>query len=225
VLPAQHCVRTRPPANSVKLDDSGEYMKLDFGRPVGETHPPFIIAAMDCRELGTLERALAAIDVAAKSNVDAIKMTRMPIAWSAQLIDRAEARNLTLFAPALDESDVIRLDWLGASGFYLFFNWSDLELVERAAATGKPIVLQVGTASQAELAEIVSRRPRRTALSRLGRRYRRSVVVLEDPDGRDPPWREHRREALLAEARCHAAVPGRGLRRRARLRAGVGVAR
>jgi N-acetylneuraminate synthase len=131
-------------------------MKLDFGRPVGESHPPFIIAAMDCRELGSLERALAAVDVAAKSNVDAIKLTRMPLSWSAQLIDRAEMRNLTLFAPALDESEVTRLDWLGASGFYLFFDWSDLDLIARAAATGKPVVLQVGTASQAELAEIVA---------------------------------------------------------------------
>jgi N-acetylneuraminate synthase len=131
-------------------------MKLEFGRPVGESHPPFIIAAMDCRELGTLEQALAAIDIAARSNVDAIKLARMPIGWSAQLIDRAEARNLTLFAPALDESEVSRLDWLGAGGFYLFFDWSDLDLIARAASTGKPIVLQVGTASPAELAEIVA---------------------------------------------------------------------
>lgn len=131
-------------------------MRLDFGRPVGESHPPFIIAALDCRELGSLELALAAIDVAAKSNVDAIKLARMPFAWSAALIERAELRSLTLFAPALDEAEVSRLDWLGATGFYLFFNWSDLDLIARAAATGKPIVLQVGTATKAELAEIVA---------------------------------------------------------------------
>lgn len=131
-------------------------MRLDFGRPVGESHPPFIIAALDCRELGSLELALSAIDVAAKSNVDAIKLARMPFSWSAPLIERAERRNLTLFGPALDEAEVNRLDWLGATGFYLFFNWSDLDLVGRAAATGKPIVLQVGTASKAELAEVVA---------------------------------------------------------------------
>ncbi len=131
-------------------------MRLDFGRPVGESHPPFIIAALDCRELGSLELALSAIDVAAKSNVDAIKVARMPFSWSAPLIERAELRNLTLFAPALDEAEVNRLDWLGATGFYLFFNWSDLDLIARAAATGKPIVLQVGTATKAELAEVVA---------------------------------------------------------------------
>jgi sialic acid synthase SpsE len=129
---------------------------MDLGRPVGETHPPFIIAALDCRELATLDRALAAIDIAAKSNVDAIKLTRMPWAWSAQLIERADHRNLTLFAPALDEAEVARLDWLGAHGFYLVFDWSDLDLVASAARTGKPLLMQVGTASSDELAEIIA---------------------------------------------------------------------
>lgn len=129
---------------------------LDFGRPVGVAHPPFIIAALDCRELGTLERAMIAIDAAAASTVDAIKLDRMPWAWSARLIQRAEARNLTLLATALDESAITRLDWLGAAAFYLVFDWSDLDLVAAAARTGKPIVLQVGTASELELAEVVA---------------------------------------------------------------------
>lgn len=118
-------------------------------------HPPFIIAALDCRELATIERALEAIDAAATSTVDAIKLDRMPWAWSARLIQRAEARNLTLLATVLDEDAVTRLDWLGASGFYLVFDWSDLDLVAAAARTGKPIVMQVGTASELELAEVV----------------------------------------------------------------------
>jgi N-acetylneuraminate synthase len=129
---------------------------IELGRPVGVAHPPFIIAAMDCRELGTLERALAAIDAAAENNVDAIKFARMPWAWTAQLIDRAEARNLTMLVTALDEDAISRLDWLGAIAFYLAFDWSDLDLVARAACTGKPIVMQVGTASEAELAEVVA---------------------------------------------------------------------
>jgi N-acetylneuraminate synthase len=129
---------------------------LDFGRPVGIAHPPFIIAALDCRELGTLERALAAIDAAAASTVDAIKLDRMPWAWSARLIQRAEARNLTLLPTVLDENAIARLDWLGAAAFYLVFDWSDLDLVAAAARTQKPVVLQVGAASQLELAEVVA---------------------------------------------------------------------
>lgn len=129
---------------------------MDLGRPVGVAHPPFIIAALDCRELKTLERGLEAIDAAAASTVDAIKLERMPWAWSARLVQRAEAHNLTLLATALDEDAVQRLDWLGAAGFYLVFDWSDLDLVATAARTGKPVVLQVGTASELELAEVVA---------------------------------------------------------------------
>jgi N-acetylneuraminate synthase len=131
-------------------------MRIDLGRPVGDAHPPFIIAALDCRELGTLERALAAIDTAAASNVDAIKFARMPWAWSSQLIQRAETRNLTMLVTALDEDAISRFDWLGATAFYLVFDWSDLDLVARAAQTGKPVVMQVGTASEVELAEVVA---------------------------------------------------------------------
>jgi len=129
---------------------------IDFGRPVGAAHPPFIIAALDCRELGTLERALAAVDVAADAKVDAIKLARMPSGWAPQLFERAEKRRLMMLATALDEEQVSRLDWMGAPAFYLVFDWSDLELVARAAQTGKPIVMQVGTASEVELAEIVA---------------------------------------------------------------------
>jgi N-acetylneuraminate synthase len=129
---------------------------MDLGRPVGVGHPPFIIAALDCRELGTLERCLAAIDAAADNRVDAIKLARMPWAWSARLIEHAESRSLTLLAPAFDEDAVTRLDWLGAHAFYLVFDWSDLDLVASAARTGKPLVMQVGTASEAELDEVVA---------------------------------------------------------------------
>ena len=128
---------------------------LDFGRPVGAAHPPFIIAALDARELGSLERALAAVDSAAASCVDAIRLSRLPWSWNARLLERAEARGIAMLAVAADEADLVRLDWLGAPAFYLMFDWSDLDLVARAAATGKPLVLQVGRASEPEIAEIV----------------------------------------------------------------------
>jgi N-acetylneuraminate synthase len=68
---------------------------------------------------------------------------------------RAEERGLVMLATALDEASVARLDWLGAPAFYLVYDWSDLELVAAAARTGKPVVLQIGTASEVELAEVV----------------------------------------------------------------------
>ena len=122
---------------------------------MGEDHPPFIIASLDCRELATLERALDAIDAAASGSVDAIKFSRMPWDWSTTLFERAEQRGVAMLATAYDESQVARLDWLGAPAFYLMFDWTDLDLVARAARTGKPLVIQVGTASPEELTEIL----------------------------------------------------------------------
>ncbi|HUJ59568.1 MAG TPA: N-acetylneuraminate synthase family protein [Kofleriaceae bacterium] len=130
-------------------------VQLDLGRLVGSAHPPFLIAALDCRELATLDHALAALDAAADSRYDAIKPVRMPWAWSPRLFAHADRRALAVLATALDEAAVARLDWLGAPGFYLVYDWSDLELVACAARTGKPIVLQVGTASEGELAEVI----------------------------------------------------------------------
>jgi sialic acid synthase SpsE len=129
--------------------------QIDFGRPVGVSHPPFIITSLDCRELSTVERALTAIDAAADSSSDAIKLAQMPWAWSARLFAHAEARGIVLLATALDETAVTRLDWLGAHALYLVYDWSDLELVACAARTGKPIVMQIGTASHVEIAEVI----------------------------------------------------------------------
>lgn len=175
---------------------------LDFGRPVGAAHPPFIIAALDCRELGTVEHALAAVDNAADANVDAIKLVRMPWAWAARLFRRAEARNLTLLATALDEATVERLDWLGAPAFYLVFDWSDLDLVACAAATGKPLVMQVGTASEVEIAEVVETVHKH---GRGGIALVQSVIDLE-LEGLDG-LRHHRAVLGIADRSQGAAIP------------------
>jgi N-acetylneuraminate synthase len=128
---------------------------LELGRPIGSAHPPFIIASLDCRELSSIERAVCAIDAAADSRCDAIKLARLPWAWTTRLFAHAEQRHIVLLVPALDEQAIERLDWLGAPASYLVYDWSDLELVARAASTGKPMVLQVGNASEAELAEVI----------------------------------------------------------------------
>ena len=163
----EHIGRERPTLFIMKANDrfsappfggaarSGGAGPIDLGRPVGSAHPPFIIASFDARELGSLERAERALDVAADSHCDAVKLARLPWSWSARLFSHAERRNLVMLVPAFDEAAVGRLDWLGAPGFYLFYDWSDLDLVARAAATGKPLVMQVGTASEVELAEVI----------------------------------------------------------------------
>ena len=129
---------------------------IEIGRPVGEGHPPYIIAAVDCLEVPTFEAALAAVDAAADCKCDAVKFTAIRWAWAAQLFHRAELRGLGVLATPLDDREVARLDWLGVHAFHLFFDWCDLELVARAARTGKPIVMAVGKATPDELAEVVA---------------------------------------------------------------------
>lgn len=129
---------------------------LELGRPVGKYHPPFVIAAVDCARLGTIDHAIAAIDIAASSHCDAVKLTSLPWTWCPRLYDHADPRGIKLLTTVADERSIERLDWLGAPAFEIFFDWSDLDLVACAARTGKPIVLSVANAGEAELAEVVA---------------------------------------------------------------------
>jgi N-acetylneuraminate synthase len=129
---------------------------MQLGRPVGIDHPPYLIATFDCRELVDVTRAVAAIDAVADSHCDAIRLTSMPWQWGGACFDRADARGLTLVPTPLDEAALARYDWLGATAFSLVFDWSDLDLVARASRTGKPVIVQRGTASDVELAEVVA---------------------------------------------------------------------
>ena len=131
---------------------------LDLGRPVGAAHPPYVIAAIDTGRLDTLERALAAIDLAADGHCDAIKLAVgvLPVAWCATLSEHAGTRDVQIIASAADERTIERLDWLGAQAFEIFFDWSDLDLVVAASRTGKPLVLSVANALDSEIAEVVA---------------------------------------------------------------------
>ncbi|CAN5917292.1 pseudaminic acid synthase [soil metagenome] len=129
---------------------------LELGRPVGEHHPPFVIAAVDCTKLGSIEQALVAIDVAATTHCDAVKLTSLPWTWCARLFNHADPRGITLLTSVSDERSIERLDWFGAPAFEIFFDWADLDLVAAATRTGKPLVLSVANASAADLDEVVS---------------------------------------------------------------------
>ncbi len=129
---------------------------MRLGRPVGEGHPPFIIAAIDCSGLQQIEGVLAAIDAAADACCDAVKLMTLPWSWYPALFERAEQRGLFVLSSVGDEQAIERLDWLGSSAFELFYDWSDLDLVSAAARTGKPLVLSVANASPAHLAEVVA---------------------------------------------------------------------
>lgn len=128
---------------------------LELGRLVGEKHPPFVIAAVDCSKLTSIDYAIAAIDAAASSRCDAVKLTSLPWTWCARVYNHADPRGIKLLTTVSDERTIERLDWLGAPAFEIFFDWADLDLVACAARTGKPLVLSVANATDADLAEVV----------------------------------------------------------------------
>jgi pseudaminic acid synthase len=129
---------------------------MQLGRPVGSSHPPFIIAALDCSGLSNIDSVLAAIDAAADASCDGVKLVTLPWDWYPALFARAEKRGLFVLSSVGDERSIQRLDWLGTSAFELFYDWSDLDLVTAAARTGKPLVLSVANASPTHLADVIS---------------------------------------------------------------------
>lgn len=129
---------------------------MQLGRPVGTSHPPFIIAAIDCSGLSNIESVLIAIDAAADACCDGVKLVTLPWDWYPELFARAEKRGLCVLSSVGDERAIQRLDWLGTSAFELFYDWSDLDLVTAAARTGKPLMLSVANASPAHLEDVVA---------------------------------------------------------------------
>ena len=129
---------------------------MQLGRSVGEDHPPFIIAAVDCSGVEHIEEVLAAVDEAAHASCDGLKLTTVPWSWYPVLFDRAQARGLTLISSVGDERAVARLAELGVAAFEVFFDWADFDLVISAARTGKPLVLSVANASAPQLGEVVA---------------------------------------------------------------------
>jgi N-acetylneuraminate synthase len=129
---------------------------LDLGRPIGEHYRPFVIAALDCTKLASAGDAILAIDQAAASHCDAVKLTSLPWAWCARVFDHADQGGIKLLTQVTDERSIERLDWFGVAAFEIFFDWADLDLVACAARTGKPLVLSVANATDAELSEVVA---------------------------------------------------------------------
>jgi N-acetylneuraminate synthase len=80
-----------------------------------------------------------------------------PWSWHAELFARAAARGLVAFSTPFDDDAVTRLDELGAPAFKIAsFELVDLELIARAARTGKPLVMSTGMASDREVDEAIA---------------------------------------------------------------------
>ena len=77
-----------------------------------------------------------------------------PYEWHAALFEHARARGLIAFSSPFDETAVELLEGLDAPAFKIAsFEATDLPLIERAARSGKPLIISTGMTSQAEIAE------------------------------------------------------------------------
>lgn len=80
----------------------------------------------------------------------------MPWEWQPKLKAVADDLGLALFSTPFDASAVDFLEWMAVPGYKIAsFEIVDLPLIEKAAGTGKPLLLSTGMATREEIADAV----------------------------------------------------------------------
>lgn len=162
-------------------------------RPVGQGHPPFVIAEMSGNHNQSLERALEIVDAAAQAGAHALKIQTYtadtmtldleegeffisdpnslwkgtslyklyqeaytPWEWHKPIFDRCTELGMIGFSTPFDSSAVDFLEGLNVPCYKIAsFENTDLPLIRRVAATGRPLIISTGMATVAELDETV----------------------------------------------------------------------
>ena len=87
---------------------------------------------------------------------DLYQQAHTPWAWHEQIFRRARERDLIPFSTPFDHSSVDFLEQLGVACYKIAsFENTDLPLLRKVAATGKPVIMSTGMATLPELAESV----------------------------------------------------------------------
>lgn len=162
-------------------------------RAVGGSQPPFVIAEMSGNHKGSLERALAIVEAAARSGAHAIKLqtytadtmtldlargefvisdpqspwagrtlydlyeeAHTPWEWHEPLFRRARELGILAFSTPFDASAVDFLEALEVPCYKIAsFENTDLPLIEKAARTGRPLIISTGMANETEIGAAV----------------------------------------------------------------------
>ena len=91
-----------------------------------------------------------------QSLYDLYKIAHTPWDWHRPIFDCAKKHGLICFSTPFDETAVDLLEELGAPIYKIAsFENTDLPLIQRVAATGKPLIISTGMATQEELDESI----------------------------------------------------------------------